>query len=71
MEERNPMDCFFCRVLSGSLVLKEHESARWLTPEELDTVNWLPADRELIGSLGLRLKQERRDDTPKNKTGSA
>ena len=65
------MDCFFCRVLSGSLVLKEHESARWLTPEELDTVNWLPADRELIGSLGLRLKQERRDDTPKNKTGSA
>lgn len=42
------MDCFWCEVLKGNLVLKEHESARWLTKEELDTVEWLPADITLI-----------------------
>ena len=42
------MGCFLCDVVSGTLTLKEHESARWLLPEELDSVNWLPADLELI-----------------------
>ena len=45
------MDCFDCRILSGNLILKEHESARWLSPEELDGVNWLPADRSLIDQM--------------------
>ena len=45
------MDCFFCRLLSGNLTLKEHEAARWLCPEELDTVSWLPADLSLIERL--------------------
>lgn len=45
------MDCFDCHVLSGSLVLKEHESARWLSREELDSVNWLPADQNFINRL--------------------
>ena len=45
------MTCFSCRILSGSLTLKEHESAGWLLPEELDTVRWLPADREIIDKL--------------------
>ena len=45
------MACFACRVLSGSLVLKEHESAGWLLPEELETVRWLPADLEIIHQL--------------------
>ena len=45
------MDCFLCRVRSGDLVLKEHEAARWLTREELDSVDWLPADRGLIKKL--------------------
>ena len=45
------MDCFFCVLLSGSLTLKEHEAAKWLTPEELDSVAWLPADLSLIDSL--------------------
>ena len=45
------MDCFFCTLLSGSLTLKEHEAARWLSPEELDSVSWLPADRSLIDRL--------------------
>ena len=45
------MDCFFCTLLSGSLTLKEHEAARWLSPAELVSVSWLPADRSLIGEL--------------------
>ncbi len=45
------MDCFLCTVKSGNLVLKEHEAARWLTPETLGSVNWLPADIELIEKL--------------------
>ena len=45
------MDFFFCTLLSGSLTLKEHEAARWLSPAELDSVSWLPADRSLIDGL--------------------
>ena len=53
------MDCFFCRVLSGSLILKEHKSARWLAPGELDSVSWLPADLELIRNLPSLLEKRR------------
>ncbi|MBQ8704257.1 MAG: (deoxy)nucleoside triphosphate pyrophosphohydrolase [Bacteroidales bacterium] len=42
------MHCYWCRVESGSLTLKEHEAARWLAPDELRGVEWLPADRELV-----------------------
>ena len=42
------MNCFLCDVVSGSLTLKEHESARWLRAEDLGSVEWLPADLELI-----------------------
>ncbi len=42
------MDCFWSKVISGRLVLKEADEARWLTKEDLDSVKWLPADRELI-----------------------
>lgn len=42
------MDCFWAEVVSGDLVLKEHEAAKWLTKEELDSVEWLPADITLI-----------------------
>ncbi len=45
------MDCFWCEVVSGDLVLKEHEAARWLTKEELDSVEWLPADISLINKI--------------------
>lgn len=49
------MDCFFAEIVSGDFVLKEHEAARWLTKEELDSVDWLPADIELIGEIGRNL----------------
>jgi len=45
------MDCFWAQVVSGELVLKEHAAARWLTKEELGSVEWLPADVGLIEIL--------------------
>ena len=45
------MECFFCSLLSGDPTLKEHEAARWLSPEELDSVSWLPADLSLVEHL--------------------
>ena len=45
------MDCFFCVIKSGELVLKEHEAAKWLTVETLDSVDWLPADQGLIEGI--------------------
>ena len=45
------MGCYLCAVRSGSLTLKEHESARWLGAEELDQVAWLPADLSVIELL--------------------
>ncbi len=45
------MDCFWCEIIKGDLVLKEHEAARWLTKEELGDVEWLPADVTLIEKL--------------------
>lgn len=45
------MHCFGCTVKSGNLVLKEHEAAKWLTKETLDSVGWLPADLGLIEKI--------------------
>ena len=45
------MHCYLCRVDSGHLELKEHEAARWLGRDELESVNWLPADWELVRRL--------------------
>lgn len=45
------MDCFWAEIVSGDLVLKEHEAAKWLTKDELDSVEWLPADITLIDKI--------------------
>ena len=45
------MDCFWAKIVSGDLVLKEHEAAKWLTKYELDSVEWLPADITLIDKI--------------------
>ena len=47
------MHCYLCRVESGHLELKEHEAAKWLNKDELESVNWLPADRDLVRKLKL------------------
>ena len=45
------MDCFLCVVVYGEIILKEAEAARWLGKDELYSVDWLPADIELIEKL--------------------
>ena len=45
------MDCFWCNVTEGEITLKEAEDARWLSKDELYSVDWLPADMELIEKL--------------------
>ena len=45
------MHCFMCTIKSGNLVLKEHEAAKWLTRETLHSVDWLPADKDLIDKI--------------------
>ncbi|WP_407440476.1 (deoxy)nucleoside triphosphate pyrophosphohydrolase [Fibrobacter sp.] len=45
------MHCYFCSVVGGELKLLEHEAAKWLSPSELDNVDWLPADVEVVNSL--------------------
>ena len=47
------MDCFWCEVVSGELVLKEHENAKWLTKEHIEEVEWLPADIILIDKIRM------------------
>ena len=42
------MQCFWCQVISGELILKEHEAFRWLGLDQLDSVDWLPADQMII-----------------------
>lgn len=49
------MDCFWCTIVSGDLVLKEHEAAKWLTKEELSSVDWLPADITLVDTIRKNL----------------
>ncbi|MDY2812576.1 MAG: 8-oxo-dGTP diphosphatase MutT [Dorea sp.] len=52
------MDCFICKIKAGNLILKEHEAAKWLTKETLDSVEWLPADLGLIGKIRKYLREE-------------
>ena len=42
------MDCFWAEIVKGDLVLREHEAAKWLTREQLEIVDWLPADLGLV-----------------------
>jgi 8-oxo-dGTP diphosphatase len=49
------MACFVCQLKSGELVLKEHEAARWLSKEMLRSVEWLPADVEVLEKVEKKL----------------
>ncbi len=48
------MDCFWCSLKDGHLTLLEHEAAKWLPLDDLDQVNWLPADVMVVE----KIKQE-------------
>lgn len=45
------MDCFWCTVVDGEIILKKAEASKWLNKDELYTVDWLPADISLIEKL--------------------
>lgn len=49
------MDCFWCEIVKGDLVLKEHEAAKWLKKEQLGDVEWLPADVIVIETIKKKL----------------
>ena len=45
------MHCYWCRLLKGEPILLEHEAAQWLTRDQLDSVDWLPADLEVVAAI--------------------
>ncbi|MDO4948744.1 MAG: (deoxy)nucleoside triphosphate pyrophosphohydrolase [Bacteroidales bacterium] len=45
------MYCFQCSVAQGELTLLEHEDAKWLNRKEIDSVKWLPADKDVVALL--------------------
>lgn len=49
------MDCFWCEVIEGELVLLEAQEGRWLTKDELDRVEWLPADLGLVDRIRIQM----------------
>jgi 8-oxo-dGTP diphosphatase len=48
------MHCFYCSVIGGELTLLEHEAAKWLSRAELYSVDWLPADIEVVKAIESR-----------------
>ena len=56
------MHCYLCSLVTEALHLNEHEAAKWLAKDELNSVKWLPADAELISLLRC-LKEDRRYGT--------
>ena len=51
------MKCYLCTVVNGMLILKEHEAAKWLSKDELYSVDWLPADYDLIPMIEKKLEE--------------
>ena len=50
------MHCYICRQLAGELQLREHVAYRWLSADTLRTVEWLPADVEVLDALEQHLR---------------
>ena len=55
------MDCFWCSIKEWDLTLREHEAAKWLDAQTIDSVEWLPADAVLIG----RIKEQMQKGLPR------
>lgn len=47
------MHCFKCKLTNSHITLLEHEAAKWLTLDELQSVKWLPADKDIIAELAF------------------
>lgn len=52
------MDCFWCSIVDGKITLKEAESAKWLSKNDLYSVDWLPADKAMIEIIAERLPSD-------------
>ena len=52
------MHCYICSLLTEALHLNEHEASRWLASHELGTVNWLPADHQILPLLEQELDKQ-------------
>ena len=50
------MHCYLCSLLTEALHLNEHEAARWLSMDNLDSVEWLPADLEVVESIKKQIR---------------
>lgn len=50
------MDCFWCEIVDGKITLVEANEAKWLSKNELDTVDWLEADKKLLPLISKGLK---------------
>lgn len=50
------MDCFWCEIVNGDIVLNEAQEAKWLSNDMLDSVKWLPADITIIEKIKNMLK---------------
>jgi len=50
------MHCFFCRIVGGNPVLKEHQAAKWLSLEELNSLEWCPADVAVVQKIAESCK---------------
>ena len=57
------MDCFWAKVISGKLELKEAEAGRWLSEDELYDVDWLPADMEILDPVRHGISRKKRKET--------
>lgn len=51
------MRCYLCSLVTETLHLNEHEAARWLTADTLDTVRWIPADIALLPLIVKELEK--------------
>ena len=50
------MHCYLCSLVTEALHLNEHEAAKWLTKDELDSVKWLPADVMVVKTIKTRIR---------------
>lgn len=49
------MQCYLCSVISDKLTLMEHEAAKWLDKDELNSIKWLPADLDVLPLVSEKL----------------
>ena len=50
------MHCYLCSLIGEALYLNEHEAAKWLGKDELDSVKWLPADVKVVEVIKSKIQ---------------